>query len=687
MIKTKLYTIDLIEESEILWKYTTIDSGRSYEIEAPVFEIDGQEITASLSDIEKIKTRQPGNEVVEYVYRGELEADRLLALEIYFRIVEANPVVRFKYCLKAEKEIALTKNSGSDNLTYGGLKFGRNKKYKEVQLSQFREDIHSFTLEENQIHNRDFENKLSVMGPIFISGDEEDTSFLAYEHGSQVPDAYVHFQLSKEYRVEMEAKKGNYYDGQKINSDGEYETIWLQFGAVNGDEDYLADKYREYVLKFMSVNRESRKPYIFYNTWNYQERNKWWNDKTFLASMNEERILKEIDVAHKMGIEVFVIDTGWYQKTGDWQVNTDKFSEDLKNVRDKLDEYNMKLGLWFDPTAAAVSSQMLQEHKDCIMTRGGEKPDPHPIWETEESYNMCLVSRYHEAFAEELIRLIKEVGVTYFKWDAISQYGCDDPHHWHGNENNTPEERANCFSFELVRYMNKVVNRVCEECPEAIIDFDVTEGGRSFGLSFLSAGKYFLMNNGPYFANYDMPTPEDDWINMLVYPGPARAWNCRKPLTFDKWIPSVLFLTHYLPDDPKNSQIINIASLILGQNGIWGDLLDISDEGVDRFNNILSRYKEVRNDITESSPVRSGVISAGSPEIHEKISAETGRGAVVIFVNNHLSGSYEYVTENPVDTGYTVVGEGIDVEFDDKGRANLEFEFRQPGAKIVFFGT
>jgi len=34
-------------------------------------------------------------------------------------------------------------------------------------------------------------------------------------------------------------------------------------------------------------------------------------------------------------------------------------------------------------------------------------------------------------------------------------------------------------------------------------------------------------------------------------------------------------------------------------------------------------------------------------------------GAVVIFVNNYLSGSYEYVTENLVDTGYTVVGDFI----------------------------
>ncbi len=45
--------------------------------------------------------------------------------------------------------------------------------------------------------------------------------------------------------------------------------------------------------------------------------------------MTEERILAEIEVAHRMGIDVFVLDTGWYQKTGDWEVNLQRFSPHL----------------------------------------------------------------------------------------------------------------------------------------------------------------------------------------------------------------------------------------------------------------------------------------------------------------------------------------------------------------------
>jgi alpha-galactosidase len=143
----------------------------------------------------------------------------------------------------------------------------------------------------------------------------------------------------------------------------------------------LASSYRRFVLRNLTQNLATRKPYIFYNTWNFQERNKWWNGKAYLDSMNEDRVLKEIDVAHRMGVDVFVLDTGWYEKTGDWNVSAKRVPDGLKLVKDRLDSYNMKLGLWFDPTAAAMSSRILQDHPEWRMSWNGKINEPHEIWE------------------------------------------------------------------------------------------------------------------------------------------------------------------------------------------------------------------------------------------------------------------------------------------------------------------
>jgi alpha-galactosidase len=198
-----------------------------------------------------------------------------------------------------------------------------------------------------------------------------------------------------------------------------------------GNEATLAGDYRQFVLKYLTQNDESRKPYVFYNTWGRQERVQWAGAK-YLTSMNLDQTLKEIDRAHAMGIEVFVLDAGWFQKTGDWNVNLSFFPDSLKQVIAKLNAYGMKLGLWFNPTVAAVSSEMYARNKSNRMSWNGKYGDPHPIWETEESVGLCLVSPYWQDFADKLIALSKTLGVTYFKWDAIGQYGCNDAHHYHG---------------------------------------------------------------------------------------------------------------------------------------------------------------------------------------------------------------------------------------------------------------
>ncbi len=57
-----------------------------------------------------------------------------------------------------------------------------------------------------------------------------------------------------------------------------------------------------------------------------------------------------------------------------------------------------------------------------------------PVWETETSTNMCLASGYTEDFIETMVRLNRELGVSYFKWDAIQPVRMRFAPHNHGTE-------------------------------------------------------------------------------------------------------------------------------------------------------------------------------------------------------------------------------------------------------------
>jgi len=675
-------SVQTAPNSQALWDYVCNADASRYSVAPPVACIDGKDIVLDCGRFQSLPPVTLSNGVTEQAFTGAVKQHSGLTLKIIFRTAsDADPVVRFRYEISSATPRKLTKPDGHDQLNYLTVSLAKFPDAEELRLSEFNPQFHSYMPVERALGERHFADQQSVMGPILIAGNDSHHLLLAYEHGSPAPDAFLSFALDPDRSVRLRAVKGNYWDSQEIGPDKPYSTIWFELAVVKGNRDDLARAYRDFVFRHLSLNLASRQPQVFYNTWNYQERLKHWKNKPYLSELSNERMLAEIDAAHEMGIDVFVIDTGWYEKTGDWQPSRKRFPDGLKAIKARLDQYGMKLGLWFAPPSAALTSAALTNHLDCVISQNGKRSRPAEVWETEKAVNCCMASRFGNDFADELIRLNRELGVTYFKWDAVAQHGCDAAGHGHGGAANSAAERADCYAFQMPLAMSRIAERVSTAVPDAICDFDMTENGRCFGLAFLAAGKYFLMNNGPYYRNYDLPIPPGENSNIFFRPGPARTWICRAPLTFDRWIPSTLLLTHYLPDDPSENQLLCLGSLILGQNGIWGDLPAISPEGRARFGTVLGKYRAVRDDIARAFPVVEGAL-AGNPEIHEKI-ADNGRGAVVIFANN---GQHQYITAAQPNRAVWHT-EGSEVHFDDAGHAIIQATFPKPGAQIIFFGT
>jgi len=675
--------IELSAQPGTLWRFAPTSAAPGHAFASPVFPLDGKLVSALPVAFARVGEPVPlGPNMLEYRFRGVLRDDPSLAIEVRFRQSDLSPIVRFQYRLTATQPHAFSCTGSEDEIGYLATTFAGLPRAREVRLSEFVELLHSYTLSERPVEERDFDAGLGVMGPLLVASDGRRTLLLGYEHGSQAPDAFLRFDLGPGRAARLRGVKGDCWRGQRLDADHPFETVWMQAGLVAGDEDTTAESYRRFV-RCELASEAALAPRVHYNTWNFQERNRWWNGKKYLDSMNPERMLAEIDVAHRMGVETFVLDTGWYEKTGDWAVSRARFPQGLAPLKRKLDGYGMKLGLWFDPTAAALSSRAYLDNRTNVLSTGG-RTQKGPVWETEESYRMCLVSPWGETFLRELVRLAKETGVSCFKWDAVGQYGCDAPGHGHGSPENTPEERRDACAFRVPLRLAEIARRLGEEVPGAVVDFDVTEAGRALGLAFLTAGRYFLVNNGPYYQNYDVPIDlrKDNW-NLFFHKGPARTWITRSTYGYDKWIPSDLFLTHYFPDDPEASQLVNLGSLVLGHDGIWGDLLSVSADGVARIGKTLALWRQVRDSMAVASPVRVGPVG-GSGEVHEKIEHETGRGGIVLF--STAAGRQRYVSSQPVVARYWATP-GTTVTFDPAGHAIVDAAFEKPGAALVFFGA
>lgn len=656
-----------------------------FKFASPAFEINGVDVSFEFCEIGGV-TKTNNGELIDVIYKGM--GYEHINLHLRIKSCPDSPIFRFQYVLMSKDSVLLTKNSETDNIRYLGLELNQDFTFEEIQLSNFAPHLHTYLPVFRELSAADMRSDIHVPGPLMLAYDAETSCFLAYEHGATYPESFIHFTYDNP-NLMISATKGNYFHNMPCSDKNPHETVWFEFGAIDGTKEELLKHYRAFVLDLMSECEESRKPYIFYNTWNYQERSRNFDHRGFIEELHFERVMRELEVAYQMGIEVFVVDTGWFSKTGDWLVNENKFPDKLLLIKEKLDSYHMKLGLWFNPTVAAKSSQIVTSHPEYRMSLGG-KMDAFPVWETEESYGMCLCSNYWEFFAEKCISLYRELGVRYFKWDGIGQYGCDSPLHDHGNEKNSPTERSECYSYMMGLRMIKVVERLLEECPDAIVDFDVTEEGRFVGLGFLSVGKYFLCNNGPYAKDFDQPKDfkylqkepvvMDPYVNVFFYPGAARPRFCRQGSRYDKLIPSILFLTHFLPDPPVTAQMNTIASLMLGGNGIWGDLSILKEEDIELFARQFHHYKQVRDSVTKSYPIVTGEIGT-SPEIYEKINPITGTGMVCFFT--HKASEFKYVTQQLMNQPQNIVG-AKQYEYLGNGHLLLTVEVEEDSAVVVY---
>ena len=664
------------------------DPDTTYTLDAPIFEVDGRERGAFryTGTLGEQSLEYGGYEVVlQYVD----DATPSLSLRLTLRGYPDSPMIRLRYQITADTPATLTKQAGNDYISYTTLRSAvlADADLTEVQLSHFDPVAHSYMPAVETTHSDDIYHGYTFAGPIAVWHTPGQTCLLAYEHGADHPRAFVDFHTadhSGERSLTLVARTGNYYDGQVLGPAAMWESIWFEIGLAPTPLCTFLQRYRTFILNEMSEQPETRQPYLFYNTWCYQERNRYFHNRPYLESMHYERIMAEIDIAHELGIEVFVIDTGWYAKTGDWEVDRTRFPDGLRDVRRKLDDYGMRLGLWFNPTVAALTSRVYQAHPEYEMTRGGKPTHRAPVWETEESAAMCLVSDYADTYVETLVRLHEELGISYIKWDGIHQDGCDAPLHHHGTVANNPAERAACYAFEMGRRLIHIVEAVSRRCPGMIFDFDITEGGRFVGLGFLSVGKYFLINNGPYFSDFDIPSTtriEPNTINVFFHPGPARPRICRQNVKYDAIIPSILFLTHYLPDRPALSQHNSLGALMLGGNGLWGDLLTLDAEDRALLAGQLAWYKRVRDAVTQSYPRVRG-FAGSSPEIHEKLDPVTSSGIIVFFTVT--PGRFTHVTQ-PLTFGAVDRVEGAD-EWEQlpDGRIKITVQLARNDARMVY---
>lgn len=135
---------------------------------------------------------------------------------------------------------------------------------------------------------------------------------------------------------------------------------------------------------------------------------------------NEEKILTIAKKAKEAGVELFVLDDGWfgarnddYRGLGDWYVNLEKLPDGISGLSKKVEELGLKFGLWVELEMVNKDSDLYRAHPDWIISA------PNRFESHARHQNVLDFSRKEvvDYIYEMIAKVIRESSISYIKWD------------------------------------------------------------------------------------------------------------------------------------------------------------------------------------------------------------------------------------------------------------------------------
>jgi alpha-galactosidase len=176
--------------------------------------------------------------------------------------------------------------------------------------------------------------------------------------------------------------------------------------GLNKMSQTFHDLYRNHLLR--GAHKHKERP-ILINNW----------EATYF-DFNSEKLVNLASQAKELGIELFVLDDGWFGKRnndktslGDWYVNKEKLPGGLEDVAKKIKALDMKFGLWFEPEMVSPESNLYKNHPDwCLHVENRSR--------TTGRSQLILDYSSKEVRSEilkMLTNILSSVPIDYIKWD------------------------------------------------------------------------------------------------------------------------------------------------------------------------------------------------------------------------------------------------------------------------------
>ena len=199
--------------------------------------------------------------------------------------------------------------------------------------------------------------------------------------------------------------------------------------------------------------------------------NSW---EAFYFDFDAPKLLGLADAAADLGMELFVLDDGWFGKRddstsslGDWYPNEEKLKGTLKELAEKINAKGLKFGLWIEPEMTNKDSDLYRAHPDWLLAEQGKR-----ICHSRTQYVLDFSKKeVREYIGDMLENLLAEVPVSYIKWDMNRTFS-----EVFSNGNDREYQGKVCHKYILGVY--ELYERLTSRFPHVLFESCASGGAR-----------------------------------------------------------------------------------------------------------------------------------------------------------------------------------------------------------------
>ena len=190
--------------------------------------------------------------------------------------------------------------------------------------------------------------------------------------------------------------------------------------------------------------------------------------------LNEDKIVAIAKKAQELGVELFVLDDGWFKNRnddnaglGDWVPDTEKLPNGLDGLIAKINDMGLKFGLWIEPEMVNEDSDLYRAHPDWALTA----PNRAPMMARNQLVLDLSRKEVHEYLYKTISDILERYNITYIKWDFNRPLSDVYSH-------STPSPRQGEVTHRYYLSLYSLYEKLTKKFPHVLFEGCAGGGGR-----------------------------------------------------------------------------------------------------------------------------------------------------------------------------------------------------------------